>query len=232
MLSPSERIDRGANWRCALTKDGIPFRTAARDARASARIAAVSDTAPIADAIREIHYSDILRGGESAVRSEEHPERASILVQTLSPSADRIGWSEKALGTRYGSGPRAVDRRDQHARSTIQAIERDRSTRVGENWVDLGTDRRGAENKRNGYERSAQHSHITDWFSLKHATSIAAAPHPKMPACCNVRGSAAQAGTCTRSLMCLRFATMVNVITTSSDHELHLPMCTLDHAPS
>ena len=48
----------------------------------------------------------------------------------------------------------------------------------------------------------------------------------------NRGGLRSQAGTCTRSLMCLRFATMVNVITTSSDHELHLPMCTLDHAPS
>jgi hypothetical protein len=41
-----------------------------------------------------------------------------------------------------------------------------------------------------------------------------------------------QAGTCTRPLMCLRFTTMVNVITTSSDHELHLPTWTAVHAPS
>jgi hypothetical protein len=32
--------------------------------------------------------------------------------------------------------------------------------------------------------------------------------------------------------MCLRFATMVNVITTSKDHELHLPTCTAVHAPN
>jgi hypothetical protein len=34
------------------------------------------------------------------------------------------------------------------------------------------------------------------------------------------------------ALMCLRWATIVNVITTSSDHELHLPTCTVDQAPS
>lgn len=39
-------------------------------------------------------------------------------------------------------------------------------------------------------------------------------------------------GTCTRSLMCFRFATIVNVMITSSDHELHLLTCTSVHAPS
>ena len=34
------------------------------------------------------------------------------------------------------------------------------------------------------------------------------------------------------ALMCLRRATIVNVITTSSDHELHLLTCTTDQAPS
>jgi hypothetical protein len=32
--------------------------------------------------------------------------------------------------------------------------------------------------------------------------------------------------------MCFRFATMVNVMITSSDHELHLLQCTVVHAPS
>ena len=39
------------------------------------------------------------------------------------------------------------------------------------------------------------------------------------------------AGTCTRSLMCFRFATMVNVMMTSSDQELHLLQCTAVQAP-
>ncbi len=39
-------------------------------------------------------------------------------------------------------------------------------------------------------------------------------------------------GTWTRSLKCLRFATMVNVMMTSNDHELHLPKCTADQAPN
>src|SRR5258705_6488296 len=40
------------------------------------------------------------------------------------------------------------------------------------------------------------------------------------------------AATCTRSLRCFRFATIVNVMITSSDQELHLPTCTVVHAPS
>ena len=31
---------------------------------------------------------------------------------------------------------------------------------------------------------------------------------------------------------CFRLATMVKVMITSSDHELHLLMCTTDHAPN
>lgn len=41
-----------------------------------------------------------------------------------------------------------------------------------------------------------------------------------------------QNGTCTRSLKCLRLATIVNVMITSNDHELHLPKCTVDQAPN
>jgi hypothetical protein len=37
---------------------------------------------------------------------------------------------------------------------------------------------------------------------------------------------------CALTLMCLRFATMVKIMMTSKDHELHLPMCTADHALS
>ena len=39
-------------------------------------------------------------------------------------------------------------------------------------------------------------------------------------------------GTCTVSFMCLRLATMVKVMITSSDHELHLLKCTVAQAPS
>jgi len=42
----------------------------------------------------------------------------------------------------------------------------------------------------------------------------------------------AQSGTYTVSLMCLRLATIVKVMITSSDHELHLPRLTIDQAPS
>lgn len=44
--------------------------------------------------------------------------------------------------------------------------------------------------------------------------------------------AAPQCGTWILVLMCLRLATMVKVITTSMDHELHLPTCTADQAPS
>ena len=67
--------------------------------------------------------------------------------------------------------------------------------------------------------------------ALYHHCGVAA-PEKWLSAATFVRPRGSQAGTCTRSLMCLRFATMVNVITTSSDHELHLPTCTAVHAPS
>src|SRR5882757_3341216 len=35
-----------------------------------------------------------------------------------------------------------------------------------------------------------------------------------------------------RLLMCLRFATIVNVMITNRDHELHLPRCTTAQAPT
>lgn len=44
--------------------------------------------------------------------------------------------------------------------------------------------------------------------------------------------AAPQCGTWILVLMCLRLATMVKVITTSMDHELHLPTCTADQAPN
>ena len=43
---------------------------------------------------------------------------------------------------------------------------------------------------------------------------------------------ASHSTTSTRAFTCFKCATIVNVKTTSSDHELHFPTCTADHAPS
>ncbi len=47
-----------------------------------------------------------------------------------------------------------------------------------------------------------------------------------------IHGEPNHSGTWIVALMCLRFATIVNDISTSSVHALHLLTCTLAHAPT
>ena len=85
----------------------------------------------------------------------------------------------------------------------------------------------------------ADRSVVHDVLAMRAAS--AERRHERMQRCCfdgngvvpdDDREACHEAGTCTRALMCFRFATMVNVMMTSSDQALHLLTWTTDHAPS